>query len=73
MLSLTLSLDPPQELDLLPTNRATNGELKLKVVRDLWTSVRTTIPHSLPIASEKTFPTNEDELLDEDGLSDLDV
>ena len=76
VLSVTLSSDPPHE-DPVPTRRSTNGELKLKVVHDLWRTVRTTVPHSLlATASEKLLlclVANEDELLDEDDLPDLDA
>lgn len=76
LLSVTLSSDPPHE-DPVPTKRSTNGELKLKVVRDLWRTVRTTVPCSLlATASEKLLlclVMNEDELLDEDNLPDLDA
>ena len=71
VLSVTLSSDPPHE-DPVPMRRSTNGELKLKVVRDLWRTVKTTVPHSLlATASEKLLlclVANEDELLDEDDL-----
>ncbi|KAK2465757.1 hypothetical protein APHAL10511_002301 [Amanita phalloides] len=75
LLPVTLSSDPPQE-DPVPTKHCTNGELKLKVVRDLWATVRTVVPHSLLApASEKLLLClikNEDELLDDDILS-LDI
>ena len=76
VLSVTLSSDPVQD-DWTPTTRSTNGGLKLKIVRDLWVTVRTVVPHSLlASASEKLLLClirNEDNLLDGGDVLDFDV
>jgi hypothetical protein len=59
------------------TKHSTNGELKLKVVRDSWSTARATVPRSfLASASEKLLLClikNEDNLLYEDDIPGLDA
>ncbi|KIL61387.1 hypothetical protein M378DRAFT_82602 [Amanita muscaria Koide BX008] len=76
VLSITFSSDPPQE-DPEPTKRFTNGALKLRIVKDLWATVRTVVPHALlGLASERFLSClvkNEDELLGGGDVLDFDT
>ncbi|KAF8630008.1 hypothetical protein AX15_003157 [Amanita polypyramis BW_CC] len=74
-LPIILSSDPVQE-DWTSIIRSTNGGLKLKLVRDLWATVRTVVPHSLlASASEKLLLgliRNEDDLVGGGDVLDFD-
>ncbi|PFH53300.1 hypothetical protein AMATHDRAFT_137672 [Amanita thiersii Skay4041] len=65
-LSICLSSDPPQP-DAEPNRKFSNGALKLRIMRDLWATVRLAVPHSMLLpASQKLLlclVANEEELL----------